>query len=45
LEPEGEHRFRIKGGEMNEEFAVFDVDSGGKATRLNLGGYINDRVK
>lgn len=45
LEPESEHRFRIKGGEMNEELAVFDVDATGKATRLNLGGYINDRVR
>ena len=45
LEPEGDHRFRIKGGEMNEELAIFYEDEKGKIVRLNYGGFMNDRVR
>lgn len=38
------HRFRMDGGTVSQELAVFEVDSAGNVLRVSLGPYPYDRV-
>ncbi|MBI4166187.1 MAG: serine hydrolase [Acidobacteria bacterium] len=43
LNPEGEHRFRMKGGSVSGEILRFEVDSDGSVNHLWMGQYPADR--
>lgn len=45
LIPEGEHKFRMKGGSVNGELLTFELDAAGNVTRVRVGPYAFSRKK
>ncbi len=45
LVPEGENKFRMKGGGTSGEETSFILDEQGEVIHLKFGGYLSDRVK